>query len=247
MKVGLFLTGHLRNGSNIRSNFSWLYDNHDVDLYVGTWDTIDSRRQDNTIFKSTADVVESQKHIFDGVTIKNIWIGNSQQYEMSKPFVFSRLERPDDIFADDKFPTKRFATKDNYADTIQRIIDQWYVVKQTLKLCPEHLFFEYDIIIRSRIDLLFHTPLPIESYRKDLHVDKVPYIDDTAICDRMAWGDPTSMKIYMQFGDHILEMYEKYNEDIQYAEQALTNYLIINKININVHERVLCTLADGRR
>jgi len=221
MKIGLFITGHLRDAPKTIENYKQFFDGNDVSVYVGTWSTYDVHRSTHEPILVSIESDQIIQNIF-GNALKKSWIGDMKKfvneespYENCPPRLrwHDFAPTPDPLISTYPWP--------------QRVADQWYVVKQTYLLCPSEEFDSFDVCIRIRSDMSFiNKPnIPFSELEDGIHVDgynwwtfpsdRGPYehiVDSTnlipyALSDQMAWGKPKWMKKYFEFYDHLIPFF----------------------------------------
>lgn len=235
MKLAIFLTGFIRRAHKCTEYlYNQLYKEHDCDVYVSTWNIKSHWRphpgcedpEQHPDRKIPVD--ENYLRNLYGDNLKGFTIMDFDHYLQTRT-AFVKLDRPEDVFHTNERAMKHFPY---WPD---RLMDQWYVVRQAYNLVTEDQYNSYDIILKNRADVKIHNRLNIESAlseagSKTLHVssvhlemggDGVPHCID----DKIAWGVPSLMKKHFLMYDNIQKMYELKNIDVSHAEHMMAYYL----------------------
>ena len=228
MKIAVFITGFLRHARRSRKYlFDQFYKDHECDVYVATWDERGiSLRETKSIVDDQHNVDEEYIKQLYGDHVKGVWIGNLDSYNKTRKAIQIN-ERPNDIFKTDgrAMEHARQPGTENYPYWPNRLLDQWYVVKQARNIISSEEFNSYDIIYKSRADLNFVTTIPITCPNNGIHTSSF-YWNGHTMEDKFAWGSPKYMNEYMLMYDYIQEMYDKDNIDISWAEHLMAYYLL---------------------
>lgn len=227
MKIAICQTGFLRMAH--RGGTEWLfkdcYPNHEVDVYVATWNVLGAslRPEDNI----STPVDEEYIRSLYGKNVKGVWIGDLEEYNKTRtPFRYT--DRPNDIF--NISPRAKEHIKANWPD---RLLDQWYVVKKAYELIPNP--DQYDIIMRNRGDIGIHIPIKFDCPNTSaIHIPAYEFDNGIKMEDKFAWGSPAVMSVYMNTYNEIQKMYDEDNTDVSFSEHLLYHYLI------NRHNMLLC-------
>jgi len=204
MKIGLFITGHIRNSPRTYENYAQFLDGHDTDVYIGTWSTYDLHRSNHIIINEPENIDKSVRPIF-GDKIKTLWVGDMEKFlneespcDGSPPrTLWSDFIKPEDDLLRWIYPWP------------QRTMDQWYVVYELFKSSVNlKLYNSYDVCIRIRNDMTFlnKPKIPFEDISEGIHVNGINWwhhphdrginvVDGTnlvpyALSDQLAWGTP---------------------------------------------------------
>ena len=212
MKVALLLIGHVRKYELSYNRIKDLIlDKYDTDVYIGSWNT------NNIGFKNEEIKDESYNDAF---------------------IRYLNLYKPKSFFVENHnhFYNHRFSSIDvsnrvvEYGGSgIERIRDQWYMVKKTWELIND--VNQYDLVIRARPDL----------YIKQLNIQ--PKDDNTltfTICpwpgldDKFTYGSVKSMAAYCNLFSYFQRMFDT-GLDISHAHMLLDFYIRhMQKINCHV-------------
>jgi hypothetical protein len=193
-----------------------VYPYHDVDLYVATWDVKShSLREGDT---NLDPVDEEYLRKIYGSHMKKCWIGDWEEYKKTRtPFI--KRDRPNDVF--DMNPR----AIEHLPIWPDRLLDQWYVVKQAYQLIDKP--DDYDALMKARADMIFIKDLPLECDSPDvIHTSSFNFAEGFAMEDKFAWGDPKVMKKYFHLYDSIQKIYDERNEDISHSEHLMYYYLL---------------------
>lgn len=172
MKVALCLSGHIRNlEQNYYSIKKNLLDYYDTDIFIHTWDTYGWRIEGNLItsggfkgFDHYSDKIDAQ-NIIDLINPKKIVI---EQYENYESEFLKKAEKYKNNL---KFPDK---------DRPVNVVSMWYKINKCNELKTQQELennFKYDIVIRSRPDLVYFKPIIDENvlllYKKVLLIPQI--------------------------------------------------------------------------
>jgi hypothetical protein len=220
MKIAIVLTGHSRDFNSTFKNFEeHLFKKYNADVYFNTWDV--NQRSINIVGRGfnlahhpidKNDLLEKLKPY-----IKNYNFESYENYEKNRFPNIEFSDRPDDVFK----VNERAIYHGSYY--VERIRDQWWVVKNAWKLIENP--YQYDLIMRVRFDMLIEH---IEFKKSEFVVPKSEiefYKIGTDWSDYFAYGTPESMEKYFHFFDHIETLYKEYNMDISHAEQMHEFYM----------------------
>ena len=218
MKIALLLTGHARLWVSQRTYEgikTALLDHHDVDIFISTWSIDNLGRA-----KGTADWAEPMPiNLEDYIQLfqpKKIHIEDHYKFYANRFPNIELLERPEDVFK----VNSHAAAHGSW--WLERLRDQWYMVKQGWDLIdnPE----QYDIIIRSRSDSYLE-PFDFQTDNLVVPDRKVDGWQNWSVCDLMAYGPPAMMEKYCTMFDHMESMYVNDNVNIVHADEVLGIYL----------------------
>jgi hypothetical protein len=221
MKIAVILTGHCRDFHKTFDTFkNNVFDKNDVDVYFNTWDVNQNsvNREVNGHFNLPNYYVDKSS-VLNKLQpyLKNYNFESWENYEKNRFPNISLLEREDDVFK----VNQRAIYHGSYY--IERIRDQWWMVKQAWDLIENP--YQYDIIMRVRFDMLFHN---IELKKAKFVVPKSDiefYKIETNWSDYFAYGEPDAMYKYFHMFNSIEDMYVDYNIDITHAEQMHEWYM----------------------
>jgi hypothetical protein len=211
VKIALFVTGHLRNSPKFPSNFNQFLEGHDTSVFVATWSSYDLHRTTHQIIHNLEFDAEKELNNMFGSTLKGAWIGDIESFSRNE--TIPRRLRWNDFISKESDPLAHIAPWP------ERVMDQWYVVKQAYELCTD--YNSYDVVIRIRGDMIFvgKPPLPFTSIEDGIHVNGYSWwthgpdwesgalVDGTglvpyAVSDQLAWGKPYWMRKYFEYYDH---------------------------------------------
>jgi len=215
MKIAICLTGFVRKAHRCQR---WLhervYPHHDVDLYVATWNVNShSLRADDVNF---AEVDMTYLRNLYGSHLKDAWIGDFEDYKVNrKPFV--KRNRPNDVF------DVNARAREHFPIWPDRLLDQWFVVKQSWNLIPNPE--NYDVVMRNRADLVMNFDIPFDCEAEAIHTSCFNYVPNFSMEDKFAWGPPHLMKKYFHLYDHIQAIYDEENFGMDNSEHLVYRYL----------------------
>jgi hypothetical protein len=224
MKIGLILTGHPRGYQNCYPSVkAHLLDQHDVDVYISTWNSDNAGRWNggsnwnNFSSFDTDPLFELYKPV--KVHVENLDLF----YQNRFPNLVST--RGDNIFADKEWwktpPADKQALRSWFNE---RVRDQWYMVKQGLLLIDN--IDQYDIIMRLRLDT--HLTRCVVKPTNTVVIAKFPGSDIRYHDDAIAYGSPDMMKKYCSFFDKITEIMQNDEVNVEHTpcERMLATYLV---------------------
>lgn len=230
MKVAVFITGHFRDAPKTHENYKqFLESNHDVDFYIGSWSNYDVHRESRNIIPDKIDVESISKKLF-GERLKGVWSGDVQKYEMgespypnSPPKIvwekYASVELLNAVKNSPEFKPGDYPNINYYFYWMQRLLDQYYVMREIYRLSDN--FNSYDVCLRIRGDMSFiNKPnIPIEELADGIHVNGYAWlqtgthdytqIQPWGISDQIAWGKPTWMKKYFEYANHYCDLFSK--------------------------------------
>jgi len=218
MKVALILTGHARTYQQSYSGIDkFLLSQHDVDIYISTWNVDNRGRKQRTSDWTSPLSIEIENYI-DLYKPKKVHIEDHDQFYANR---FPAIDiwsstRPDDIFKVNPFAIECGTF------FVERMRDQWYIVKKGWELIDNPS--EYDIVVRLRSDLDLNY-LTLKTGGLVVPNNKVDGMDRGAVCDHMAYGPPELMEKYCKLFDNIEPMYVNDNAPIHHADEMLGVYL----------------------
>lgn len=215
MKIGLFITGHFRNVPVIYENYAQFLDNHDTSVYIATWSSPSISRETHQPDLTFIDIESTCQATF-GHRLKRMWVGDMYKFLQNMP---PEPNSPVRTLWNDYIPEHRDALAPIYPWP-QRVLDQWYAVKQAYLLASQE-YDTFDVVIRIRGDQLFigRPTIPIEDVTDGIHVNGYTWwhrpedresgilADSTglipyALSDQLAWGKPQWMRKYFEYYDH---------------------------------------------
>ena len=218
MKVALILTGHARTYQTSYPGIEkFLLSQHDVDIYISTWNVDNRGRKQHTANWATPVSIDIENYI-NLYKPKKIHIEDHDQFYANRfPAIdINSRTRPDDIFKVDAF------TIECGTFWVERLRDQWHIVKKGWELIDNPS--EYDIVVRLRSDLALNN-LILKPGGLVVPNNPVGGMDIGAVCDHMAYGPPELMEKYCKLFDNIEPMYVNDNIPIHFAEAMLGIYL----------------------
>jgi len=223
MKIGLFITGHLRDAPITKQNYEQFLNNgDDLSVYVGSWGTYDKDRWTDQLIQNPVDVETKMKNVF-GSQLKGTWIGDIVKFENNEsPHPDSPPRKLWEEYVS-RHNIKSARGRGDEWKWYQRILDQWYVVKQTYLLCPSEIFDSFDVCIRIRGDMSFidKPQIPFrELLEPGLHVNHYMWEayqtwepkDKTELypfrcSDQLGWATPKYAKKMFEFYDHYIDIF----------------------------------------
>lgn len=236
MKVAILLTGFAKNCDKTYPNLKkFLLDRYDCDIYISSWDKVQMSRPwswDANRPHSSAEKfplyrldTDSIKLMYEEHLVDSCFTSYDNYYH-NRFANIKLLDRYRDTFKVDK------DAKDRGSFWVERLRDQWYIVKKGWGLIqnPE----QYDIILRLRFDIDL----------KDIELHKsnftIPHnFLNINYCDYFAYGNARYMKKYCHLFDNIKSMYVDYNVDISHADYMLKYYME------NTGDKIKATLDDS--
>jgi hypothetical protein len=206
MKIAICLSGHVRTYKKTISNFlqlkKFLEQFADIDIFISTWDTINSnsswsRSLNNTSENNQEINIEEINEFYKPKKI------NIQNFNKLKRLFFTKnftiFNPPNDL-------------KDSRRGTSELLyaIPQFYKIFDCNSLKLENEIeknFEYDIVIRQRFDHLFTNFIDITNLNKDivyiginskydLQDPKWTLSNGYSTCDQYAIGNSSNMNSY---------------------------------------------------
>lgn len=215
MKIGLFITGHLRDAPKTYENYVQFLRGHDTNVYIGTWSTYDINRRTHELELGEVDVEQIAQNIF-GDSLKKMWVGDIQKFESYEPPVEGSPIRQN--FYDHCPPEYLSDYGKKCYPWQQRVLDQWYTVLETYKLCPAEEYDNFDICIRIRGDMSFigKPPIPFEDDAKGIHVNGFWWTDHGndatgispwRVSDQLGWGLPVYMRKYFEYYNYFIPLF----------------------------------------
>ena len=84
MKVGLFISGHFQDNALSYENYRQFIEGHDLSVYVATWSTKNINRDNHRFDPTLVNVTPNLLDIF-GTKLKNVWIGNMENFMSNLP------------------------------------------------------------------------------------------------------------------------------------------------------------------
>ena len=206
------MTGHARRYKECFSSVKeHILDLHDVDVYLSTWNCTQASIMNPQIVP--IDVNE----ILNTYKPKKFHVQDYAQYYNNRFDNIKFLDRQDDIFKTDE------RAKMHGSNWVERLRDQWYIVKQGWNVIDNPEI--YDKIIRLRVDVQLHKIVIDESPNLIVPNKFVPDDITYIVSDHFAIGKPEDMEKYCNLFDNIKSMYLKDNIDISFAEYMLKYYL----------------------
>jgi len=228
MKIALLLTGFSRTYrftfENLKKN---LFDIHDVDTYICTWDKCQLRSGETPFEVDTGELINCyQENLFDVNVI------NYEKYNMNRFKSIQFLDRSLDVFKVDP------RAKEHGSYWVERLRDQWYIVKKAFSMI--HNPKEYDLIMRLRFDVNL---IDIRFEDREFVIPKD--IGNWNYSDHFAYGRYLTMKKYCNMFDYLEDMYVTYNIDISHAVNMLKFYMehYGNKVNTFVDTNINYTIV----
>lgn len=219
MKIAVVLTGHCRDFDKTFPSFEEnVFKKYNTDVYFNTWDV--NQQSVNTFGKfNLPNKPVNQNGLINKLKpyLKNYNFENWENYQKNRFSTISFLEREDDVFKINE------RAKYHGSYYVERIRDQWWMVKKAWKLIENP--YEYDLIMRVRFDMLIEN---IQFKKAKFVVPKSTiehYKIGTYWSDYFAYGEPYSMYKYFHMFDSIENMYVDYNIDISHAEQMHEYYM----------------------
>jgi len=210
MRVAVLFTGHCREFRSTFETFkTHIFDRYETDVYICSWNVIEHRPVHNHRF------INQPLRSFDSKEVVALY--NTAANVVASSFMDW------DTFQKARFPPLSLDVAtvrvEHTGFWIERLRDQWWVVKKGWKLIqnPD----QYDLILRSRFDLMLES-IPMQPTDKFV----VPLSDlGLVYCDYIAYGTPATMQGYCHLFDHIESLYHKSKVDVSYAEGMLKYYI----------------------
>lgn len=210
MNIGIVFSGYLRCFSDTINNLKEnLIYNHNFDIFL----------------HYSKNSLESKYHNED-ISIE----------EIKKQLSIKSIIYTDDLLLSDN-PKENNTLNQNY---------KLYVLNQHIETLLKVQCKKYDVIVKIRPDVYLKTKIDYSSVKentlyvpKDSKLDKNKLInqDDKYICDIIAYGDYSTMNIYLNFFESNKELIKKYgyvNETILY--HYLKNFnIIIEEVDIDYY------------
>ncbi|MBV9801649.1 MAG: hypothetical protein JO130_00600 [Solirubrobacterales bacterium] len=236
-RLALLLTGFLRQvEATTEPLINHLAAHYNTDVFVATWDVADDARtgpQQSMVNPSpvtTHDVVAMYGEMLGGCVVSSF-----ELYGRTAPEIRAR-ERPFDVLVINP------RAKEHNTYWMNRLFAQWYVVRQGLHLIEEHErvhHMEYDLICRTRTDILLEAPLPAWPQDRVLVSHALPGqmpSDRGWIPDWFAIGPGTEMKKLGSLCFAIESLYDRQNIDTTNAENLLLHFAVQQDIPLAIQE-----------
>ena len=237
MKIGLFIVGFNRDAPITAENYSqFTNSNHDLSVYVASWDCYDINRQTHQLDTTPSNVYDKMTAVF-GDKLKNIWVGDAVKF-YNNDLKYNRKLVSDYLKEDE---CSEEIQKHNGYPYIQRVFDQAYVWKLAYELASPDEFNSFDVVIKIRADMSFIGKLPIPFWNAEdgIHVgshwwqfhgnDIFGRLPVYKISDQLAWGRPKFMKKYFSYYDvlpQIIQIVRNPHNVFEYTcEHLLAVYL----------------------
>lgn len=224
MKVAVVLTGFCRNYEKTYENlYRYILEKYNADIFISSWDVIQHRpvNWDSNNPTSNYQIPTSALDVDSVIGLynknKNLISYNFENWENFCKNRFNFL----DISNNYNFQINQRA-KYHGSFWVERLRDQWYVVKKGWDLIKNPK--QYDVILKIRFDLLIND---IELNPNRFTIPSLDIVERVGInyCDYLAYGTPTQMKKYMNLFDSIEKINLINGVDISNAEQMLYFYM----------------------
>jgi hypothetical protein len=219
MKIAVVLTGHSRDFDKTFDSFRQnIFEKYNTDVYFNTWDvnqhSINSVGKFNLAYHQVdkENLIQKLKPY-----LKKYNFENYSEFEKNRFPNIGLIDRENDVFKVNE------RAKYHGPFYIERIRDQWWMVKEAWKLIDDP--YSYDVIMRVRFDMNIEF---IEFKNAEFVVPKsiIEYYKiETHWSDYFAYGKPSAMYKYFHLFSSIENMYVDYNFDITHAEQMNEFYM----------------------
>jgi len=212
MKTALILTGYSRRYKECRESVKRFLDTYNADVYIATWNKTNSSINTPKIdLVDNNDVIESYKPLVS-------YIQNHDEYYNTRfPIIDIYSKQENNVFK-----TNARAIEHG-SRWVERLRDQWYIVKEGYKLIPNPL--KYDCIVRLRLDTKINNLVLKETDGLIVPNKFNPHVNSIITTDHIGIGNPENMEKYCKMFDYIESMYYNDNIDISNAELMLGHYL----------------------
>lgn len=248
IKVALCLSGHIRNFDYIKFDLlKNILNNFNTDVFFHTWNTDGfQKKSDNNI---GIEYSESENKKIDSV----INFLKPKKYLIENHKIISKDFKVPDVYYVYGAPVNTYGTVNSTAKPIN-IISQFYSIKKSFELLQSYQnnnLINYDLIIKSRFDFKFDSPIPLEEIGKvnDFNIfvlDKNYSASNFDVCnlckdnkehdihhdfvnDIVLFGNQKVMSNYFQLYD---KYYDIYNN-------------MINMCDLNVSNKNICFSSHG--
>ena len=219
MKVAVLLTGHIRSHEETSASlFRHLLDLYDCDVYCSTWAANgDKNAREEVLLRNLHGERLKKIHIEDPKVYNEKKIVYKREGERDEP-VYPRGERKERLDDGRLFYLKAGVKSSNGIRWVNRLSDQFYLVKQGFNLIRDR----YDVVIRIRFDALLLQPL-----RLSTGTLTVPYFfGEYHITDHFAYGEMEDMGENCDLHSHMKDLHEDLGVDISSAEGMMYDYLL---------------------
>jgi hypothetical protein len=217
MKLAILLVGHIRSFKDNSASFiKYLVEPYDPDIFIHTWDTQDIISPRGQIPQSFTGINEKAASL--GITVEEL-LGTNKKADF-EPYLKLEpkkivVERWQDVeqtikWADDYFTKRLWCDQPILTMSITR---KAYVCNQLKKQFEEEHGFKYDIVLKTRPDIIY-----VKDFIKpELKADGSPNLDiiytplnssfDT-ISDITAYSSSANMDIYCDLFINLKKVYE---------------------------------------
>ena len=227
MRVAVCISGHLRNFKsgykNFKENFILINSDHTFDFFIDTWDNLDWRNEN--IFKETADIIPHVKTLYSPIKINVEKFINWDTEEYMK------------YVSNQRWVKKGIQGKRSKGEHILGMYYKIFKCNNLKKEKEDKDSFKYDIVIRSRTDMGFSSPVKLDVLA---NIDEIIYVPqcskeakDNGILIRDMFAISSSKNM-----DYYCDLFNKINEILESTrmfrpEPMLYHYLDKNsKIGI---------------
>ena len=232
MKVAVVLIGFCRNYEKTYQNlYRHILEKYNADIFISSWDVIQHRpthwdsSNPNTNYQIPTSTLDTESIVKLYNKTEKLISYNFENWDIFCKNRFDFL----DISANHSFQTNQRA-KHHGSFWVERLRDQWYIVKKGWDLIKNPK--EYDIILKIRFDLLINN---IQLNTNRFTIPSLDIVERVGInyCDYLAYGTPIQMEKYMNLFDSIEKINLINNVDISNAEEMLHFYMEKYQIRIN--------------
>jgi hypothetical protein len=234
MKIGVMFAGFLRTYRALTPTYNAfnnnLFSKYDCDIHYCTWNRIEGgpnhsqRYPDHTVGPLLSEFDKAFLESTGRLTILDI-----DEYTKNRK-EFKIIDREGDVFTVDP------RAKEHGEYWVNRIMDQWYMIKAGYNCIPEPE--KYDIIFRLRYD----SPIFSVNIKNNNSLIIPQDMGGWRFSDHMAYGSPEIMKVYCHLYDEIYNLYLHHNIDVSHAVNMPEFYLTQNNISIEIDRALQYTL-----
>ncbi|MCZ2224453.1 MAG: methyltransferase domain-containing protein [Chitinophagales bacterium] len=231
LKVAICISGHLRTFDKTYNSFlsNVIIPSQEkvarLNTFISTWETIGTHGSKGN----------SDDHLSNIKTI-------DKKYEIEK------ILNPVDLHIDQYYEYEEFLQKfrkdinNHHVDTYVAMFYNMYNLKKMIEKYENENNIKYDLIIRTRSDLLFRSKVNFCDFQKDyVYSPTIGRYFQNGMNDQFAIGNNENMKIYFNIFEKLAE-YIKTRRDLPRPEHLIRHHLFSNGVplkNFQVNYAIL--------